>query len=413
MWRSNGDDLVSVRRDAVSIGGRTEHAGGARGPLPRDGRSTLRTPRPRTALGTLAPGGTDEGASLVRGGGECAPGAGRSNGCAERAPRRRVRDERPSFDRAIKPGGYQWFYLDATSDDGRSSIVVIALLGNPFSPAYARARSSRARSSEGERARALSFCAMNVAVYGPGRSFWALTERAIEDNSRGRSGVQIGASTMERVGDDLVVDIRERTSPFGRPLRGRVVLKPTAETRGGYALDASGEHAWWPIAPSARAFVELDEPFLRFSGCGYHDANAGDVPLEASFSRWSWSRAGIEPGRTIIHYDVRSKAGERRVHALDLDRHGDARDVTNLHVASLPTTAWALDREAVTESISPRDCALPTVVRELEDTPFYARALVRSQLAGRRAVSMHETLSVERLERAWARFLLGFRMGRG
>ena len=38
------------------------------------------------------------------------------------------------FDSPIPPGGYLWWYLDALSDDGRSGITVIALLGSVFSP---------------------------------------------------------------------------------------------------------------------------------------------------------------------------------------------------------------------------------------------------------------------------------------
>lgn len=75
------------------------------------------------------------------------------------------------------------------SDDGASAIVIIALLGNPFSPAYARARDRGPAS-------ALAYSSMNVALYGKRASAWALHERPIDEGARAAHGVTIGASSM-------------------------------------------------------------------------------------------------------------------------------------------------------------------------------------------------------------------------
>src|SRR5579862_5842266 len=91
------------------------------------------------------------------------------------------------FDRPIRPGGYRWHYVDGLSDDGESAVVVIAMLGNPFSPRYARAR-------ERGPADPLGFCAMNVALYGRAPA-WALRERKLEAGATPQ-GVAIGGSTM-------------------------------------------------------------------------------------------------------------------------------------------------------------------------------------------------------------------------
>ena len=176
------------------------------------------------------------------------------------------------------------------SDDGAIAIVVIALLGNPFSPAYARARSRGP-------ARALDHCALNVALYGRSGSSWALDERRIADADSAARDVTIGASTMRWIGDALVVDIYERTTPFARNIRGRVIVRPEVLTGVDLAIDSGGEHRWWPIAPLARIEVDLPEPGVRFVGHGYHDANAGSAPLESAFDRWSWSRATSSPSR--------------------------------------------------------------------------------------------------------------------
>jgi carotenoid 1,2-hydratase len=51
-------------------------------------------------------------------------------------------------------------------------------------------------------------------------------------------------------------------------------------------------------------------------------------------------------------------------------------------------------------------------VRTLEDGPFYARALIETQVEGRPVVAMHETLAAHRLRRGIVRILTEFRMRR-
>lgn len=275
------------------------------------------------------------------------------------------------------------------SADGRSGVVVIALVGSPFSAAYARDRS---RSP-------LAFCAMNVALYGPSGATFSLVERAILPHDRTASSLTIGPSTMRwDASGSLVIDVRERSTPWRRPMRGTVRLHPELMPAEHHVLDGEGKHAWWPVAPVAR--VEVDVEGLRFSGHGYHDANAGDVPLEAGFRRWSWSRARTAKGAVVL-YDTLARDGrEHRVTRAFGGEASESRTVT------LPTTRWGLVRTTRSE-------AGARVVRDLEDGPFYARALVRSRLGGEDVLAMHEELSCDRLAQRWVQFLAGFRMGRG
>lgn len=295
------------------------------------------------------------------------------------------------------------------SDDGAWALVVIALLGNPFSPSYARARDAGAPPP------ALRFSALNVALYGPRGSLWALDERVAQRPASDHELV-LGNSAMRWDADRLVVDFSETTAPWRKPFRGRVVLIPeilgrVADTGavGGDAalsLDAAGRHLWWPVAPAARVHVELDVPRVRFSGHGYHDANAGDVPLEDDFVGWSWSRARGRGGRPLLAYDVVPRRGSPRAVAFAVERDGTAAAIGDVPSAPLPTTRWLVRRQARADAGH-----RPQVVRSLEDTPFYARALVRTRIAGDDVIAVHEALSLDRLRTRWVRFLLGYRMG--
>lgn len=291
--------------------------------------------------------------------------------------------------------------MDAVSDDGEVALVLIALVGNPFSPAYARAR---ARGP----AVATSYASMNVALYSRRESWFSLRERALSAQHRQPDGVAIGGSTMRWEGGSLVADIDETTTPFGRRVRGRLVLRPDgAAGARAVALDRAGHHRWWPVAPLARVEVELEEPRLRFRGHGYHDANAGMVPLEATFDTWSWARARTSRG-AVVTYDVREKDGFERSLATRIGPNGDAAPVAAPYESPLPRTLWGIRRHARTD----RSDAAPILGRALEDGPFYARALVHTSLDGERVTAMHEVLSASRLAQSWVRFLTGFRIGR-
>jgi carotenoid 1,2-hydratase len=288
------------------------------------------------------------------------------------------------------------------SDDGKFAVVVIALLGNPFSPAYARARKRGP-------ANALQFCSMNVALYAKGASAWSLAECNITDSDRTASRLTIGKSSVSWVGDQLVVDIDERTTPLGRPVRGKIIVHPEAHTGLELSLDDQDQHRWWPIAPLARMEVDFSEPGARFSGHGYYDANAGDLPLESTFEHWSWSRARLDDG-ALLTYDVTPSQGSKSSLAFKISARGEIEKLDHLVQVPLPRTRWGLDREArieQTENASP-----VRVLRSLEDGPFYSRALVETHVDGERVVAMHETLAAHRLRRGIVRILTEFRMRR-
>lgn len=278
------------------------------------------------------------------------------------------------------------------SDDGANVVVVIALLGSPFSSAYARAR-------QGGTARALDHGAFNVAIYGHGARRWALTEHRIDVDRVSARSLAIGGSVARWVHGALEIAIDERTV-WGRPVRGRVTFRPDRVHDRAFDLDREGHHRWWPVAPAGRIAVELDEPRLRFVGHGYHDVNTGTTALESAFARWDWSRTQDADGVRVA-YDFLAQDGRRG--SLSLNAKRDAPDETTGR-ARLPTTRWG-----ITRCVPADEGTRPCVVRRLEDGPFYARSLVSTTWAGRERRVVHETLDARRLASSWGRFLARFR----
>lgn len=248
---------------------------------------------------------------------------------------------------------------------------------------------------------------MNFCLYGPRSKHFALWEQSIRPSDRSPSGVLIGQSSLRWIGDALVLTLEERATPFGGLLRGEVRLRPEVSPLAPLALDQGRAHWWWPIAPLARIEVELTAPSVCFSGRGYHDANAGSAPLEDTFEGWSWSRAALDEDRAVVTYDVIELGGRRTRVAREVSTHRPPRALEGLDTLHLPRTLWRLSRTAESDAGHP-----VIVARELEDTPFYSRALLQTHLAGEATVALHETLSLTRLRQRWVRSLIGFRMRR-
>ncbi len=287
------------------------------------------------------------------------------------------------------------------SDDQRQGLTLIAFVGSVFSPYYAWAR-------RGGRANPEDHCALNVALYSPGAGRWCMTERGQRHCSRSAHEFVIGPSRLHWDGQCLQIEIDERGAPLPRRVRGRVRLWPGQLHRYSTGIEPHGRHRWGPIAPHARIEVELPEPGLRWQGHAYLDSNEGDEPIESGFDRWDWSRAQLSDGSTVVHYDLqwpgRPQAPQQQL-SLRFDHQGRVEPLPTPPAQRLPRTGWQLERRM-------RSDQPVHVLRQLEDTPFYQRALLELPLGNRTVQAFHETLSVPRLVRPVVQAMLPFRMPR-
>ncbi|MBK8241501.1 MAG: carotenoid 1,2-hydratase [Deltaproteobacteria bacterium] len=266
-----------------------------------------------------------------------------------------------------------------------------------FSPAYFRARRRSLLADP------MLHCALNVVVHGPGGDAWALTEYRGLAVTRERDRLRLGDSLLERDDDGLSITLREQTSPWRRPIRGRVRLEVDAWTDTELALDRATRHCWWPVAPSARIEVELERPRLSFRGSGYHDSNAGIEPLECALAGWSWSRAPTDDGVALL-YDVRAQDGEARSLGLHIDRQGRRAPLPAPDLVALPPTRWRLSRPTRVDAGGDA-----TLRRSLVDTPFYARSLIDTRLHGAQRTAVHESIALDRFVRRSTQLMLPFR----
>ena len=304
------------------------------------------------------------------------------------------------FTQPVAPGGYRWWYLDAQSDDGRHALTVIAFIGSVFSPYYAWARHG------GAAVPAEHHVAVNVALHGPSRSAWSMTERGARSLERARNFLRIGPSALVWRDDALVITLDERNCPWPARIRGEIRLHPRVLPGYRCALDRHAQHWWAPLAPLARIEVDLKDPQQRWSGPGYLDTNGGARPLEEDFAGWHWLRAGLGPDAAVL-YDVLRADGTRLELALAFAASGRVEQFAPPPWQSLGRSAWRMERYTRCE-----ERGTARITRKLLDAPFYARSVVATQLLGQAAMGIHESLSLERFSSRWIQAMLAFRMPR-
>ncbi len=307
--------------------------------------------------------------------------------------------EGPDFTETVPSGGYLWWYVDAVSEDGVHGLTMIAFVGSVFSPYYHWAQQAGAADPE-------NHVAINIALYGP-RGGWAMTERGKASLERSRHHFRVGPSALRWENGGLSITLDELGMPFLKRIRGVVRLTPTALTGRSFTLDEQERHRWRPIAPTAHVEARFDTPSLTWSGPGYMDSNIGLEPIARGFTDWDWSRAPCRDG-TVVLYDMRRRTAGRKAMALMIERDGSMREFEPPPVATLPPgRIWRAKR-----AIGCEEGGRAEVIHTLEDTPFYARSLVRTRVLGEDVTAFHESLDCRRLDTAAMRMMLPFRMPR-
>ena len=361
-----------------------------------DGRGALRSGESRAVGDVSQAGGADGDPGAVSGERQHPSGAGGADGGAVGSAGRRESADGFRFEDTPLPGGYLWWYVDGLSDDGQHGISIIVFNGSVFSPYYYWAG----------RRDPLDHVSVNVGLYGPRSSRWAMTERRRGSVTRGEDFYAVARSGIRWEDDGFTVDLDEVAVPHGTRIKGRIRMQPDALMPTAYALDAGARHWWRPLAPTGRITVELDRPDLSWTGAGYTDMNWGHEPIEDGFVRWDWSRGAMREGGAVL-YDATRRDGSDLSLALRFDGRGGVQDFEPPARRALPRALWGVQRGTQADAGYE-----PRILRRFEDSPFYTREEVRSKLLGEELTIMHESLDLDRFGSRWGKALLPWRMPR-
>jgi carotenoid 1,2-hydratase len=103
---------------------------------------------------------------------------------------------------------------------------------------------------------------------------------------------------------------------------------------------------------------------------------------------------------------VREKSGVEKLLALQFNPNSTVTDfeIGNRH--PLPKTMWKIQRNIRSDRNN------PSIIQDLEDTPFYSRSVLKSHWLGEDLTCMHETLNVPRFSSTVVQMMLPWRMPR-
>lgn len=215
-----------------------------------------------------------------------------------------------------------------------------------------------------------------------------MTDRGRSALRQSRDTLEIGPSRMHWTGTELVIDVDEiGAPPLVTPVRGRIVVTPSAVTRAEVALHP--RHIWRPFAPLAHIDVNLTQGH-RWQGHGYFDANFGSAALEADFRFWTWGRFPLKD-RAMLFYDATRADGSTLGLGLEATPSGEVRAITPPPLTTFRRSNWAVRRETRADNGT-----TPRQVMAMLDAPFYSRSLVETRLEGELTRGVHEALDLTR-----------------
>lgn len=241
-----------------------------------------------------------------------------------------------------------------------------------------------------------------------------MTERSAAAGERTDMTFKVGPSDLTWEDGVLVLNFDEVSVPrppaqwLPKRIKGTLRLDAGAITGQSFAIDANGDHRWWPIAPSSRISLAFDGGDIPdWQGHGYLDCNWGLTGLEEAFNRWDWARGDLPDGRTVIFYDTQRRDGSADCLCLSIAPDGSFTHLDTPARTELGKGFWGVKRVGHSDAGT-----VPYVKTALEDGPFYARSVVQTQFQGQPLTLMHESLSGDRFASNIVKAMLCFRMPR-
>ncbi|MEM1013271.1 MAG: hypothetical protein AAGI46_13760 [Planctomycetota bacterium] len=313
--------------------------------------------------------------------------------------------------RVTAPGGYEWWYVDAESHDGRTHVVAILFDGYVFHPAYLRADARfRRQPTKVRPAIAADFPCAYCVVYRDGsihRQFLTQVRPKDFEAATNRLHVRVGDCTLSGDGDQLRLAvsgtpwkltaqgpklIEDETLSVDLQLQVAAGLQPAVGTsnepsdreRIFLSRAMTGEHhGWIPAAP--RCAVEGTVAGEPFQGRAYHDHNYGTGPLGPGLRRWVWGRVFTDDRLVSFHL------AEPADRALPAERH--AFEATDAGFSDVPADELAADwsRRSKTGLPFPRTIRLGDRLqlsepKVIDDSPFYLRVAYDAVVDGNERV---------------------------
>jgi carotenoid 1,2-hydratase len=289
------------------------------------------------------------------------------------------------------PGAYEWWYVDAISDDGEWACTAIWFIGIPMSPFYNAAFERFKKSGESPPC-AHDFPGYSISLYHRGKrvynAFHEFPPNAFKTKFD-EPFIEIGKTRFFFKNKKFEIEIDTVFEKEPRGFKGKFTLTPNQLLAGNsFKNEENGHnHTWIPAAPdcaisSEFALYEYGELKISdgFHGTAYHDHNIGLRPLADDFSDWYWGRVHCGDF-TLVYYYAFSPENIPNLEWLGVFKNGELLQIENVkfELNSFKTnamglkSAWEITARGFfkNEEVSFK-CLAKSV---LEYGPFYLRFL--------------------------------------
>ncbi len=279
-------------------------------------------------------------------------------------------------------GGYEWWYFDGLSTDGRYGFVIIFYEGNPFSTRYNRAL------LQGKEPMPSSYPAVSISVYEDGNPvYYSFTEfeKSACTFDENKPYVEIGSHQMEGVNDDNLMNyqlVLEETLANGNSIKAKLSFESPKPQETIFESDQKAEkgHSWNLVQPRAEVRGDIcisaaneNPQTIAFEGRGYHDHNTGNEPMRDEFSDWYWGRVHFNYA-TLVYY-VMNRRGEEQ-HQAWLINNDNEKIIENFDEIALSDEGLTLFGLKTAHKIGLRSKGREVQVQmsqQLDNGPFYRR----------------------------------------
>lgn len=204
------------------------------------------------------------------------------------------------------PSGYEWWYFDGISTDGKYGFVIIFYQDNPFSTRKIKKLEEDPNKEGAHPAISISIYRNKKTIY---YSFLEFEEHEFSWNGTDLN-LSIGKNTFlydmnkERFCFEIKVDQKLASGhSIHGSLNGEGGLSPSSLIN----AESPDRHTWNPILPVFDFSSDLKvngtdgEENVAIEGKGYHDHNTGHEPMKESFKEWYWGRYHFKDF-TLIYY---------------------------------------------------------------------------------------------------------------
>jgi|AntRauTorcE11897_2_1112592.scaffolds.fasta_scaffold00442_16 carotenoid 1,2-hydratase len=276
------------------------------------------------------------------------------------------------------PNGYEWWYFDGLSTDGKYGFVIIFYHDNPFSTKKI-AKLERSDSNKSPHpAISISIYRNNKTIY---YSFLEFDEKEFDwDKDELRLTIENHSFQYDIQKNMLCFEMKiDQELASGHSLRGEIKGQGGLTPSSLIESKSKDDHMWNLILPVFEFEADLSvnglngKEELILEGRGYHDHNTGHEPMKDSFKDWYWGRSHFE-NFTLIYY-LMEKHDSQQLEAwlIDAENQTVLEYMTDAELSYRSRNWFGLNSARKIELKSSQVSVNIQCKDKIDDGPFYQR----------------------------------------